>query len=231
MHGQLIQVSDDGAPEINIVVHGYDPTRNKPTRDILISQVNHAELRGQVYLYHWASGTSLIPGGRYIVIAGSLVPIPQWQFALLIARLGAIVIYNGARFLKNMHRADKMGQELAKNLHKLKNSRRYPITLIGHSLGSRVVASTLCHVDAEKFNIRRAVLLAGAMEEPLDGYDWNHVVRPLRRELVNVWSQEDKILKFLKPRPPLTLCIGSHPISDAPVKIRNKKCSLVTLSI
>ena len=226
MSGQLILLSDDGAPEIHIVVHGYHPSRKRPVLDILESQVNHAELRGQVYLYHWESGSRPIPGGKYVVTAGALIPIPQFKFLFWLGTLGLALTYNIARFLKNMHRADQMGRQLAKNLHKLKDSHRYPITLIGHSLGSRVVTAALCHVDAEKFNIRRAVLLAAAMEEPPDGYDWNDAVRPIRRELVNVWSEKDKILYWLKPRMLLTLCIGSDPISDAPAKVRNKKCSL-----
>jgi hypothetical protein len=223
--GQLIQLSDDGEPEINIVVHGYHPARKRPLLDILKSQVNHAELRGQVYLYHWESGGRPIPGGRYVVTAGALVPIPHVQFPLLVIRLGLVLTYNLARFLKNMRRADQMGRRLARNLHKLKDSHRFPITLIGHSLGGRVVTSALCHVDSARFNVRRAVLLAAAMEEPPNGYDWKDVTRPLNRELVNVWSDKDKILWYLKPRMPLTLCIGSDPISDAPSKVRNKRCS------
>ena len=226
MSGQLILLSDDGAPEIHIVIHGYAIGGKKPSVSRLMSQVNHAELRGQVYLYHWESGSRPIPGGKYVVMAGFLVPIPPLQAAIWAARLAVVVSYNIIRFRKNMRRADQMGRRLAKNLHKLKDSHRYPITLIGHSLGGRVVTSALFHVDSDKFNIRRAVLLAAAMEEPQDGYEWNDTARPIKRELVNVWSPKDMILYCLKPRIPGTLCVGSDPISPAPAKVRNKKCSL-----
>jgi predicted alpha/beta hydrolase family esterase len=221
MSAQFIQLSDDGKHEITIIIHGYSFLGKKPEFHSLASRINCAEIPGKVYLFHWESGSKPIPGGKIVAVLPALVPVAI--IPTLVARLLLIVGYNLIKFRNNEARADKMGQYFAKNLYKLKTHNQVPITLIGHSLGCRVVLSALNHINSKKIKIRQAILLAGALEELPNNCEWKSIMSNVKKNIMNVWSPKDNILK-LKPKKLYSNCFGSKPIKTPSKKLKNKKC-------
>ncbi|KAF2198758.1 DUF726-domain-containing protein [Delitschia confertaspora ATCC 74209] len=93
-------------------------------------------------------------------------------------------------------RADKAGQVLADALmNKVQGER--PVTLIGYSLGARVIFSCLKALAERKaFGLVENAVLLGA-PTPSDTEDWRRVRSVVSGRLVNVFSTNDYILAFL----------------------------------
>ena len=93
-------------------------------------------------------------------------------------------------------RADKAGQVLADALiNKVQGER--PVTLLGYSLGARVIHACLLSLAARHaFGLVESAVLAGT-PAPSDAADWRRMRSVVSGRLVNVFSRDDYILGFL----------------------------------
>jgi hypothetical protein len=114
-----------------------------------------------------------------------------WPLALLKVRK---VVDNPFSVAKNM--ADKAGLVLADALIKKVQGER-PVTLVGYSLGARVIYSCLMSLAERKaFGLVESVALMGT-PAPSDEKIWRALRSVVSGRLVNVYSENDYILAFL----------------------------------
>jgi len=93
-------------------------------------------------------------------------------------------------------RADKAGEVLADALINKAQGER-PVTLIGYSLGARVIYSCLMSLAKRRaFGLVESVVLIGA-PTPSTSSDWREMRSVVASRLVNVYSQNDYVLGFL----------------------------------
>lgn len=93
-------------------------------------------------------------------------------------------------------RSEKAGRVLADALiNKVQGER--PVTLIGYSLGARVIYSCLNELaDRKAFGLVESVCLMGA-PVPSDPINWRRIRSVVAGRLVNVYSTKDFLLAFL----------------------------------
>jgi hypothetical protein len=93
-------------------------------------------------------------------------------------------------------RAEKAGKVLAQALmNKVQGER--PVTLVGYSLGARVIHSCLVELaEQNAFGLVESAVLMGA-PVPSDSLSWRKARSVVAARLVNVYSTEDYILGFL----------------------------------
>lgn len=115
----------------------------------------------------------------------------MWPLALLkVSR----VVDNPFSIAKS--RADKAGEVLADALINKAQGER-PVTLIGYSLGARVIYTCLKTLAARHaFGLVESVVLIGA-PAPSDTSDWRVMRSVVSGRLVNVYSENDYVLGFL----------------------------------
>ena len=93
-------------------------------------------------------------------------------------------------------RADKAGEVLADALINKAQGER-PVTLIGYSLGARVIYSCLMSLaKRHAFGLVESVVLIGA-PTPSSSSDWRQMRSVVASRLVNVYSENDYVLGFL----------------------------------
>ncbi|KAJ8112334.1 hypothetical protein OPT61_g5278 [Boeremia exigua] len=127
--------------------------------------------------------------------------IEQTVFAAFTAAMWPLGLLKIASVLDNpfsvaKYRADKAGQVLADALiNKVQGER--PVTLVGYSLGARLIYSCLQRlVDRKAFGLIENVVLLGA-PCPSDAADWRRIRSVVSGRVVNVFSTQDYILGFL----------------------------------
>ncbi|KAI9804633.1 MAG: hypothetical protein M1833_006707 [Piccolia ochrophora] len=93
-------------------------------------------------------------------------------------------------------RSEKAGEVLADALINRAQGER-PVTLIGYSLGARVIYSCLMSLAQRKaFGLIESVVLAGA-PVPSTASDWRLIRSVVSGRVINVYSENDYILGFL----------------------------------
>jgi hypothetical protein len=127
--------------------------------------------------------------------------IEQTVFASLTAALWPLGLLKIASVLDNpfsvaKYRADKAGEVLADALiNKVQGER--PVTLVGYSLGARLIYSCLQKLaERRAFGLVENVVLLGA-PCPSDVADWRRARSVVSGRVVNVFSKQDYILGFL----------------------------------
>jgi hypothetical protein len=114
-----------------------------------------------------------------------------WPLAVLKVKK---VVDNPFSIAKNM--ADKAGLVLADALIKKAQGER-PVTLVGYSLGARVIYSCLLSLAERKaFGLVESVALMGT-PAPSDAKIWKALRSVISGRLVNVYSERDYFLAFL----------------------------------
>ncbi|KAL4978476.1 hypothetical protein BDW66DRAFT_158006 [Aspergillus desertorum] len=113
-------------------------------------------------------------------------------------------------------RADKAGEVLADALISKVQGER-PVTLIGYSLGSRVIFSCLQTLARRHaYGLIESAILMGA-PTPSDILDWRRMRRVVSGRLVNVYSENDSVLAFLYRTSSLQLGVaGLQAIENVP---------------
>ncbi|KAI8934888.1 hypothetical protein NX059_008560 [Plenodomus lindquistii] len=127
--------------------------------------------------------------------------LEQTIFATLTAALWPLGLLKVASVLDNpfsvaKFRADRAGEVLADALiNKVQGER--PVTLVGYSLGARLIYSCLQKLAERKaFGlVENVVFLGGPC--PSDAPDWRRIRAVVSGRVVNVFSKQDYILAFL----------------------------------
>ena len=176
--------------EALVVVKGY--LSQADASGDLVRQVRDAGWRGAIYRFHWDSShvNSLL--AKYIlpaVGASSYGALPIGPAALV----AAVTHWDLAR------RAAKSagGDHLSKLVDTLPETR---VSLLGHSLGARVVFHALLARSAQpsrsKHVIVKNAVLAGAAVRRNRG-NWDCVAAAVEGRIVNIFNENDKVLKYL----------------------------------
>lgn len=127
--------------------------------------------------------------------------IKRTIFASLTAALWPLGLLKVAKLVDNpfsvaKYRSDKAGEVLADALINKAQGER-PVTLIGYSLGARVIYSCLMSLAERKaFGLVESAVLIGA-PTPSTSSDWRAMRAVVAGRLVNVFSANDYILGFL----------------------------------
>jgi hypothetical protein len=127
--------------------------------------------------------------------------IKRTVFGALMAGLWPLGLLKVASVLDNpfsvaKHRADKAGEVLADALINKVQGKR-PVTLVGYSLGARLIFSCLLTLAKRNaFGLIENVALLGA-PTPSDAADWRKIRSVVSGRVVNVFSTNDYILAFL----------------------------------
>jgi hypothetical protein len=127
--------------------------------------------------------------------------IAQTIFADLASALWPIGLLKASRVIDNPFsvakgRAEKTGEVLADALINKAQGER-PVTLIGYSLGARVIYTCLISLAKRKaFGLIENVVMMGA-PTPSDTSDWRIMRTVVSGRLVNVFSQNDYVLGFM----------------------------------
>lgn len=113
-------------------------------------------------------------------------------------------------------RADKAGEVLADALINKAQGER-PVTLIGYSLGSRLIFSclqTLCKRGA--YGLVESVIVMGS-PTPSESESWRRIRSVVSGRVVNVYSENDSVLGFLYRTSSLQLGVaGLQPVENVP---------------
>ena len=127
--------------------------------------------------------------------------IKQTIFAELMTAMWPMALLKVARVVDNpfsiaKSRAEKAGEVLADALINKAQGER-PVTLIGYSLGARVIYSCLMSLAKRRaFGLVESVVLIGA-PAPSTTSDWRVMRSVVASRLVNVYSENDYVLGFL----------------------------------
>ncbi|KAL2352050.1 hypothetical protein BJ546DRAFT_990091 [Cryomyces antarcticus] len=127
--------------------------------------------------------------------------IKRTVFASLSAALWPLSLLKVSRIIDNPFsvakaRSEKAGEVLADALVNKAQGER-PVTLIGYSLGARVIYTCLTKLAERKaFGLIESVVLIGA-PTPSDAADWRRMRSVVAGRVVNVYSTNDYILGFL----------------------------------
>ncbi|KAI9842006.1 MAG: hypothetical protein M1838_003322 [Thelocarpon superellum] len=147
--------------------------------------------------------------------------IKRTIFASLTAALWPIGLLKVSRIVDNpfsvaKSRSDKAGMVLADALINKAQGER-PVTLLGYSLGARVIYSCLMNLAARRaFGLVESVILIGA-PAPSTATDWRVMRSVVAGRLVNVYSVNDYVLGFLYRTSSIQYGIaGLQPIEGVP---------------
>lgn len=113
-------------------------------------------------------------------------------------------------------RADKAGEVLADALINKAQGER-PVTLIGYSLGSRLIFSCLQSLaKRDAYGLVESVIVMGA-PTPSNDEHWRRVRSVVTGRVVNVYSENDSVLAFLYRTSSLQLGVaGLQPVENVP---------------
>ncbi|KAJ5513227.1 hypothetical protein N7463_002779 [Penicillium fimorum] len=113
-------------------------------------------------------------------------------------------------------RADKAGEVLADALINKAQGER-PVTLMGYSLGSRLIFSCLHSLERRNaYGLIESVILMGS-PTPSDTEDWQKIRSVVSGRVVNVFSENDSVLAFLYRTSSLQLGVaGLQPVEGVP---------------
>lgn len=113
-------------------------------------------------------------------------------------------------------RADKAGEVLADALINRAQGER-PVTLMGYSLGSRLIFSCLKSLERrDAYGLVESVILMGS-PTPSNAEDWQKIRSVVSGRVVNVFSENDSVLAFLYRTSSFQLGVaGLQPVEGVP---------------
>lgn len=140
----------------------------------------------------WLTSTialALMKQGAMMTALSTLITALAWPATLL-----AITDFIDSKWTIAIDRSDKAGKLLAEVLLKGLQGNR-PVTLVGYSLGARVIFKCLQHLANTEYkaNLVERVVLLGA-PVPIKGENWEAARKVVAGRFVNVFSQNDWVL-------------------------------------
>jgi predicted RNA-binding Zn-ribbon protein involved in translation (DUF1610 family) len=227
MGAKLVLLNDDGEKLINIFIHGFGGL-NKEEYHKHTARVNELELPGRTYFLYWPSGSWLIPKPvvTTLKVGGKIVKNIKVTPAQFLANIVVDIVLNTLVFVVKYKyyekKAEKLGSNLLRHISKIPNANKYPINLIGFSLGARVIHWALWDNEWNRYRLNDIFLLGGATDS-LSG-DWSECAEKISGKIYNVYSKNDMVLTIIKPD--WEYCIGISPIPERHPRIKNIKCDL-----
>lgn len=156
--------------------------------------------------------TALTIAGREVISRTILAPIVGALAVPLALQKASRLVDNPFRVALN--RADKAGEILADALINRAQGER-PVTLIGYSLGARVIYSCLNSLAKRRaYGLIETAILIGAPTPSATGR-WRMMRNVVSGRLINVFSENDSILRFIYRTNSIQLGIaGLEPITN-----------------
>ena len=106
-----------------------------------------------------------------------------------------IVNWNGnGDWSESVNNADAYVATLVTAIDAMKPEDRQRLTLIGHSLGGRIVAKTVAELQRKNIKIQNAVMLAAAI--PFDDADAELALQSKSMPVISIYNPNDKMLKY-----------------------------------
>lgn len=101
---------------------------------------------------------------------------------------------NSLHWGASLRQADLTARRLADEVERLAPEARGRLTLVGHSLGGRIVARVLAELSRRHLEIRQGVLLGAAI--PYDDDDLSQINLASREPVLNFINPDDVLLKY-----------------------------------
>ncbi|MDR0280275.1 MAG: DUF726 domain-containing protein [Paucimonas sp.] len=192
-HFKFLTLPHDERTVANVFVHGYSAGHDLRDRRELASHIPATLHNGINIFAFWRSGHILDLGGNTIAsIVGALRASPY-------AAIGALAVDRVKHFVGSRSDAEKMGAALFDELRDylaVHHPKVTTINLVGHSLGGRVLVSTLRTLVREPTarlpRIRDVLLMAAAVE--VSAQEAARLKACIDGELINAWSKSDSTL-------------------------------------
>lgn len=217
MEANLTPLHIGSEKQINIFIHGYGAVRTQEEFDELAGAILSAQPAGRVYLMFWKSGSWALPAWTLAVARG----VRAVNRASVVVATATEVVLRTAHFKLFESKAERLGERFLMHLSKIPHARDYPINLIGHSLGARVIHYALATNDWSNYRVRDVILLGGAADAQDE--DWPECAKKIKGKIYNAWSPFDGWL-FIKPD--LRRAVGRHGILWSHPKIVNRRYEL-----
>ena len=171
--------------------------------------------------------------------AGEVVFIPGWNTEKISAEryyeTELAKVYPGERLIVLKWKADVNWSEAVKNAETFSPEvvkyiagktapEQAELTLIGHSLGGRIVIKVAAELAKNKIPVKRIILLGAAVDCDVD---LSPVVSASNAPVINIFSENDAVLKHLYPKfqckCPLGFC-GAEKLPDGGLVEYRMKC-------
>lgn len=205
-HTEKDAVSDPSSRRLRVTIGITGWLTSKP--EILTPWHVLAPTSSEVFALRWELEALLNLGNSLTTMVSSAAwgyakqeVLKRTILASLMAAMWPLALLKVSRVVDNpfsvaKSRADKAGEVLADALINKAQGER-PVSLIGYSLGARVIYTCLQTLARRRaFGLVESVVLIGA-PTPSDTSDWRIVRSVVSNRLVNVYSENDYVLGFL----------------------------------
>ena len=181
--------SNNEATEANIFIHGYSAGHNAKDRQALTASIPDVLTYYKNIFAFWESShfSHINSLSRKLLIASTRI---HWA-----AVPATLVTDRAAHFLRIRSRAEIMGKQLIAQLEiylKDHHPKIDKINLIGHSLGSRLIVSSLRSSRCHQLSINDVLLMGAAVK--VDSDEAQIMCDIIKGRLINAYSKSDKVL-------------------------------------
>lgn len=187
---RLRRACKEGKGEVLILVHGYLHGCAQKRKDYRnwTGICRKAGFRGEVRGYHWDSidYPSMVGG-----IAEILSKIPNLEKTVIPVWAEKLLTRTQGKWEKAKVRAENAGICLASRLSNLKDRKK--ISIIGHSLGCKVIKTCIESICPGSIRLGSVYLLGAAVSA---GEKWDRVKEIIDGEIFNFSSRDDSTLKY-----------------------------------
>lgn len=172
-----------------IFVHGFtDSIHNKTHKDKWKKSLNRVFKTADLFYFNWDANSKI--DILFRILQKGLAALPLCSGSLFTQ--SARILFSSLLELKYAYKtaikeAEAAGRSLGEDIKNIKNDYTY-ITVVGHSLGAKVVQKALAGIGP---NMIHAVYLCGAAT-PEKG--WDKSMQAVGERIFNLYSKQDRIL-------------------------------------
>lgn len=203
-----IKTCKEGSDVVNVFVHGYMAVARKKDEIALNSQISKYDGPGDCYVAVWNSGKLRDYLGEFSAIA------------LLTSRFSLFVVKNIYSAINHYLECKRMADAAGKSLQgEIVNKLGAglcgkSVNLIGHSLGGRVVLTSLISSDVcVELEVADVLAMGAAIE--ISVHDVSVITNRISGRFYNLYSESDKVLVL---EPSLEKCAGRRKIPHQSVR-------------
>lgn len=173
-----------------VFVHGFtDSIQNKTHKDKWKQSLNQAFKTDDLLYFNWDADSKIDILFRILQKGLTTLPLCPGNLFTQSAR----ILFDSFLELKHAYEtsikeAESAGQNLKQHIENSIKKDYKHITLVGHSLGARVVQNALAGMKPNTIN---SVYLCGAATPEKD---WNKSIKAVKSKIFNFYSKQDRIL-------------------------------------